>query len=194
MLAHLRANLLLLGLTLLIAAVLYPLALLAVGQGLFPSTASGSLVAGPEGRLVGSRLIAQEFKGDEWFTPRPSAVGYDASASGGSNLSASNPKLRQRAEAILESRAAPRAVPADAVTASGSGLDPHITLRNAKEQVDRVVTAWVDRTKRNTADVRATVEDILNRAAFRPLGGLIGGDEIVNVFEVNLELTHRLSP
>src|ERR1700722_296627 len=97
MTAHLRANLFLLVVTLIVCSVLYPLVVLAVGLGLFPAKASGSLVVGPKGDVVGSRLIAQEFKGDAWFQVRPSAAGYNAAASGGSNYGANNPKLRDRA-------------------------------------------------------------------------------------------------
>jgi K+-transporting ATPase ATPase C chain len=194
MLAHGRANLLLLILTLLIGAVLYPLAVLAVGQGLFPAMASGSLVTGPDGKPAGSRLIAQRFEGGQWLHPRPSAADYNAEASGGSNLSASNPKLRERAEVILKSRPGHGPVPADAVTASGSGLDPHITLRNARGQRERVVAAWVGKSNRDEAEVRAVVDEVLAGAAFRPLAGLAGGEELVNVLEVNLELQRRLSP
>lgn len=193
MLAHLRANLLLLVLTMLLASVVYPLAILAVGQGVFPTSASGSLIVGADGQPVGSRLIAQEFKGDEWFHPRPSAADYNAAASSGSNLSANNPKLRERAEAILQSRGGPKPVPGDAVTGSGSGLDPHVTLRNAKGQLDRVVAAWAKK-RTDATDLRVTIEATLDAAAFRPLGGIIGGEEIVNVLEVNLELKRQLSP
>ncbi len=189
---HLRANLLLLGLTFVICSVLYPLSLLAVGQGLFPSKASGDIVAGPDGKPVGSRLVAQEFKGDEWFQPRPSAVGYTANASGGSNLGANNPKLRERVEETLKARSEKTAVPADAVTASGSGLDPHITLKNARGQLDRVVAAWAAKAKLDPAQVHTTVEAILNEAAFEPLAGFAQGEPLVNVLEVNLEIAKRL--
>ena len=92
---HLRANLVLLSLTLLIGAVVYPLAVLAVGQGLFKDKADGSLLKDGD-RVLGSRLIAQEFKDDRYFQPRPSAVGYTADASGASNWSSNNPQLRDR--------------------------------------------------------------------------------------------------
>src|SRR5437879_1504570 len=93
--SHLRANLWLLVLTVLICCVLYPAVLWGIGQVLFPNEAAGSLLMGPDGKTpVGSRLIAQAFSGDEYFQPRPSAVSYNASASGASNWSASNPKLR----------------------------------------------------------------------------------------------------
>lgn len=189
---HLRANLLLLGLTFVVCSVLYPLSILAVGQGLFPERASGSIVTSPDGKPVGSRLIAQEFKGDEWFQPRPSAVGYTANASGGSNLGANNPKLRERVEETLKTRSEKSNVPADAVTTSGSGLDPHISLKNAKGQLDRVVTAWAEKAKLDPAQVRTTVEAVLNEAAFEPLAGLAGGEPLINVLEVNLEIARRL--
>ncbi len=101
--AHFRANLWLLGLTVLLCCVLYPLMLWGIGQGVFPNKASGSLIdkdgkpvsKDKESEAVGSRLIGQPFNGPEYFQPRPSAPSYDASASGGSNLSANNPKLRR---------------------------------------------------------------------------------------------------
>jgi K+-transporting ATPase ATPase C chain len=95
MLAHLRANLWLLVLTVVLCCVLYPLTLWLVGQAFFREQAEGSLVYA-DGKPVGSRLIAQPFNGDQYFQPRPSAAGYDASASGASNWGASNPKLRDR--------------------------------------------------------------------------------------------------
>src|SRR5438132_6821172 len=92
---HLRANLLLLVASVLLCSVLYPGALLLIGQTLFHDKAEGSLIY-RDGKLIGSRLIAQDFKGDEYFQPRPSAASYNASASSGSNLGANNPKLRDR--------------------------------------------------------------------------------------------------
>jgi K+-transporting ATPase ATPase C chain len=146
MFAHLRAGIVLVVGTVVLCSVGYPLAVLGVGQAFFRDRASGSLVPGPDGRPVGSRLIAQGFQGDEWFHPRPSAVSYDAAASGGSNWGASNPDLRKRVEEQLKGLATDKGpIPADAVTASGSGLDPLITLTNARAQTDRVAAAWVRR-------------------------------------------------
>lgn len=181
---HLRANLVLLVGTLVLTTVLYPLALLAVGQTVFPTTANGSLVRDADGNVRGSHLIAQEFKGDRWFRPRPSAAGYNAAASGASNFGASNPKLRERVEEQLKADyLGATAVPADAVTASGSGLDPHLTLRAAKLQVDRVAAAW--------GTTHDQVEAILDAQAFRPLLGVCGDEALVNVLEVNRELARR---
>src|SRR5690242_10264340 len=100
--AHLRANLWLLGLTVVLCCVLYPLTLWAVGRAVFPDKASGSLLdekgqlTHDEDRARGSRLIAQPFNGPEYFQPRPSAASYNGAASGASNFGANNPKLRYR--------------------------------------------------------------------------------------------------
>lgn len=192
MFKHIRALVVLVALTVAVGAVLYPLAVYAVAQGAFPSSANGSLVTDADGKAIGSRLIAQDFKGDEWFRPRPSAAGYNAGASGGSNLGASNPKLRERIDEQLKGESRGTAVAADAVLASGSGLDPHVTLGNAKQQVERIVTA---RTKAGAdgAKVRAAADAVLSELAFVPLGGLVGGEPLVNVLEANLELARRTS-
>lgn len=298
MLSHLRANLLLVVLTTLICVVAFPAVLLAVGQVLFPHTANGSIVSDPDGKPVGSSQAAQEFKGDEWFKPRPSGVGYNAAGSGGSNLGANNPKLRLRVVQQVSSSASYRpgtrtstvqqdidtwfaarpdrlkalvkdypattsaflddaankktveawtaenpgdffetfatkhpgsfpivendtikpvtsgpailtaffdpwlaenpdrlkdleTVPADAVTAAGSGLDPHITEANARQQLPQVVAGWMKQTGKPEAEVKSVVEGALTAAAFRPLFGLVGQEPIVNVLELNLELARR---
>lgn len=126
-----------------ILGFLYPLAVTAFAQGLFGDGAEGSVVR-IDGQVRGSSLIAQPFDGDEWFQPRPSAVGYSAAESGGSNLGPSNPLLvetvEERGVEYRERNAMDdqTAVPVDAVTASGSGLDPHISTRNAALQAPRV--------------------------------------------------------
>src|SRR4051794_31184099 len=93
---NLRANLTLFGLSLILGSVLYPAVLLAFAQGVFPVKSNGSLIARPDGTVIGSLQIAQSFAKDEYFWPRPSAASYNAAAAGGSNWGANNPKLRDR--------------------------------------------------------------------------------------------------
>ncbi|HVK19625.1 MAG TPA: potassium-transporting ATPase subunit KdpC [Fimbriiglobus sp.] len=184
MFQYVRSHLILLGLTVGLCSVAYPLAILAVGQWLVPTSANGSLVVRDDGTIVGSRLVAQEFKGNAYFHPRPSAAGYNAAASSGSNFGANNPKLRQRVEVQLQQEyPAGGQIPADAVTASGSGLDPHISLRTAREQLQRVASSRGRRV--------VEVEALLDELAFTPLGGA-AGERLVNVLEVNLELDRRI--
>jgi K+-transporting ATPase ATPase C chain len=333
MLQHLRANLWLLVLTMLISSVLYPGILLLIGQTVFHDKANGSLVLDKGGKPIGSRLIAQPFSADEYFQPRPSAASYNGAASGASNWGANNYLLRDRvarqlgpivkyqsgskkgqpvgpdvenwfqkdqfqgkpgivaqwAQAhstltqnwvkadkmngelvadwqkshlteiaqwrkdnpgitepkpadltavfftsyskerpgtfpgVVEHKAPDgkttkaiepvkegsdiqsilfdmwrqdhadadlEPVPADMVMASGSGLDPHITLKNALYQLDRVVHAWAGKKKIDEVRVRKEIEDLLHENAGAPLGGL-AGVRIVNVLEMNLALRDR---
>jgi len=333
MFAHLRANLWLLVLTLLLCAVIYPLILLGIGQAFFKHKADGSLILDKGGKPIGSLLIAQPFSSDEYFWPRPSAVSYNAAASGASNWAASNYLLRDRvaraigpivkyrngpkkgqaagadveawfreqdqkktadapgivarwanehpsvaqnwvkvdklnseyvsdwqkahpadvAAWIKENPSTPEPkpedlavtfftgysrehpgtfpvaadakspegktikkigpategadiqgmffdmwlqahpdvdlgpVPSDMVMASGSGLDPHITLKNALYQLDRVANKRAAETKRDSGQVRKEIEELLRSKAGAPLAGLAGVD-LVNVLEINLEL------
>jgi K+-transporting ATPase ATPase C chain len=304
MIRHLTANLWLLVLTVLICAIGYPLLMLGIGQVVFPSKANGSLITDKSsGKVIGSRLIAQPFASDEYFQPRPSAVSYNAAATGGSNWGANNPNLRKRVIGALgpilkyrdgrpvgpdivawgqdnlkqdrsilsqwvESdpylaerwgaanaefltawgkehaddveawrkvnsdaeitptglaslffvgyvkdktatwpetngtdlkvaffehwwRAHPKAdvqpVPADLVMTSGCGLDPHVTLKGALYQLDRVAAKWADTTKKDAVQLKKEIETLLRSKAAAPLGGLVGV-ELVNVLEVNLAL------
>lgn len=327
---YISRSVLLLAVAVVICCIIYPLALLAIGQTVFPFQANGSLLKGPDGTVVGSKLIAQPFTKDEYFQPRPSAASYDASASASSALAPSNYALRDRVARSIgpivnyksgskagkpvapdveawfqkdvysgsphivaqwadahnslaqawvtsdpthgpyvdnwakahpaivaqfikdnptnpEPKAADLAVvffkdfsaahpgqfpsavtkpgtdgkpvttiepvkegsdiqstffamwredhtdvelqdiPGDLVTASGSGLDPHITLQNAEFQIDRVASKWAADTKRDPAAVRQEIRQILLNNASAPLGGL-AGEQMVNVLEVNLKL------
>ena len=330
MLRYISKSIILLAVAVVISCLIYPLALWVIGQTFFPFQANGSLLKGPDGTIVGSRLIAQPFTKDEYFQPRPSTPSYDASASASSSLAASNYTLRDRVARSLgpiaiykggpkagkpvapdveqwfqkdiyqgsphivaqwadqhnslaqawvtgepshgtyvdnwakthqavvaqfikdnpgtpEPKAADLAVvffkdfsaqypgqfpsavtrkgpdgkdqtsieplregsdiqstffamwrddhpdavlqevPGDMVTASGSGLDPHITLQNAELQLDRVASKWASNVKRDPAAVRKEIEEVLQRNASAPFGGL-AGEKIVNVLELNLEL------
>jgi K+-transporting ATPase ATPase C chain len=174
----------------LVTGLAYPLATTAVGQVAFPWQANGSLVQSDGARTtsrsdaVGSSLIAQGFTGEEYFHPRPSAGEYDTLASGGSNLGPLNPDLvaaieERKAAVAAENGVAPADVPADAVTASGSGLDPHISPEYAAIQVARVAEAR----GLSVADVEAAVAA---HTAGRDLGVL--GEPRVNVLDLNLAL------
>jgi len=167
--------------TMAICCILYTFLALGIGQVLTPHSANGSLVRDDQGKIVGSELLAQGFSRPEYFWPRPSAVDYNASAAGASNLSPTNPKLRTRAEAIITRfGAAPgKPVPADLATASASGLDPHITLAAAKFQAGRVASArGLD---------GATVMQFLEKYANRTEGALTS-EALVNVLLVNMAL------
>ncbi len=333
MLRYLSKSVLLLSFSVVILCVIYPCVVWVIGQVFFPFQANGSLVKGPDGTVVGSRLIAQPFSKDEYFQPRPSVASYDASASAASTYGASNYLLRNRVAAtlgpIVKYKSGPKAgqlaapdieawfqqdkfqgnphivaqwadlhnavavawvnadpthaqyidtwakahsgavaqwvknnpstpqpkatdlavvffenfsqehpgmfpsavtqtgadgkpetsiqpvkegsdiqsnffdmwrqehpdadlqnVPGDLVMASGSGLDPDITLENAEFQLERVAAKWADDTKRDAADTHKEIEQILQANASAPFAGL-AGEKFVNVLEVNLELCKR---
>ena len=165
----------------------YPLVVWGIAQVAFPSQANGSLVE-VRGKIVGSGLLAQNFSGPQYFHPRPSAagdVGYDGASSGGSNLGPLSQKLtdqvKERVDKYRTENNLPAAtlVPADAVTASGSGLDPHISLRNAEIQAPRVAQA-----RKLSADkVKRLIQDVTEGP---DLGFL--GEPGVNVLRLNLAL------
>ncbi|WP_336698687.1 potassium-transporting ATPase subunit KdpC [Curtobacterium sp. USHLN213] len=173
-----------------VLGIAYPLAVWGVGQAAFHDQANGSMVTSSDGTVVGSSLIGQSFDGrgaDRWFQSRPSAAGekgYDAGASSGSNLGPSNPDLlrsvQERRAAVAKADGIPVSdVPADAVTASGSGLDPDISPEYALQQVSRVAAAR----GMSESAVRTLVGQ---HTEARQLGFL--GEPVVNVLELNLAL------
>lgn len=177
-------------LTLVLAVLLcgaYPLAVWAGAQAFFSDKANGSLITDKDGTVRGSRLLGQPFSSEKYFQPRPSAAGagYDAAASSGTNLGPTSQKL---ADAIKANVAAYRTanhlapdapVPADAVTASASGLDPHISVTNAKLQASRVAQARGLALAKVTALIAAHTTD---------RDWQIFGEPTVNVLELNLAL------
>jgi len=166
---------------------LYPLVVFGISQALFHDKANGSLIVGKDGTIHGSQLLGQQFTADKYFHSRPSAAGngYDATSSGGSNFGPTSKKL---ADSITQNLADYRsrnglstndAVPADAVTASGSGLDPHISIHNAEVQAPRVAKA------RNLPVEK--VLELLRRNIDPPSLGFLG-EPGVNVLKLNLAL------
>jgi K+-transporting ATPase ATPase C chain len=171
---------------------LYP-AVVWMGAQAFADHANGSLITNAKGEVVGSRLLGQNFSGAGYFHSRPSAAGangYDATSSGGSNLGPTSQKLadaiKQRVEAYRTENglSADAVVPADAVTASGSGLDPHISIRNAELQLARV--------SKTRGLPEETIKKIISHHTLGRDGGLFG-EARINVLTLNLDLD-KMSP
>ena len=180
--------------TILFAIVLcgiYPLIVYGAAQLFFPHAANGSLIEGKNRELIGSELLGQMFSADKYFHPRPSAAGagYDAVNSGGTNLGPTSQKLINSIKSAVEqyrkenNLSSDMLVPADAVTSSASGLDPHISVKNAELQVPRVAKA------RNMDDaaVRVLVGKFTDGRQFGVLG-----EAGVNVLRLNLALDGTL--
>jgi K+-transporting ATPase ATPase C chain len=169
-----------------LTGLIYPLAVTGLCQVFFRDKANGSLIT-VNGQVIGSELIGQNFTKPEYFQPRPSAAGndgYDATASGGSNLGPTNKKLIDRVQASVdkfrkENPDYSGAIPADLLTASGSGLDPHISPASAEAQAERVATA-------RGISVDQVQALIASHTEGRDLGFL--GEPRVNVLQLNLEL------
>jgi len=190
LIAELRASI---AATLLLAVLccgIYPAVVWAVGQGLFSHKANGSLVK-VDGKVAGSSLLAQGFTAPKYFHPRPSAAGqgYDAASSSGTNLGPTSKKLiedvKERVDAFRAENGLPpdALVPADAVTSSASGLDPHIGVRNAALQEKRVAAAR-----------GMTEEDLLKKMRAHTEGRTLGifGEPRVNVLLLNLDLDGKM--
>jgi K+-transporting ATPase ATPase C chain len=176
--------------TLIVTGLVYPLVMTGLSKALFRDRAHGSFVSDDKGQTVGSELLGQSFQQAGYFQPRPSAAGdkgYDATSSGGSNLGPTSKKLRDRvvdavAKLKKENPDAPAEIPSELVTASGSGLDPHLSPAGALWQVPRVAKARGVATERVRQLVEANVEG-------RDLGFL--GEPRVNVLLLNLALDRQ---
>lgn len=189
--------------------LVFPYVIYWISQAVFPHQANGSLIKNAQGQVVGSELLGQNFAKPEYFHPRPSAAGsgYDAANSSGTNLGPTSDKLingiaddpetkdtdesyagvKQLAEAYRKENglAADAVLPVDAVTRSGSGLDPHISPENARIQADRVAQAR----GRSKDDVLKLIDDNTDRR----FAGVFG-DDAVNVLKLNLALDRAKSP
>ncbi len=185
MLSELKPAILITIVFTILTGIIYPLVVTGAAQVIFPRQANGSLIE-RNGTVIGSEIIGQNFTKPEYFHPRPSAagMGYDASSSGGSNLGPTNPALADRltkgaAQFRSENPDYTGPIPADAITASASGLDPEISPANALAQVARVAE-----TRGASADaVQKLVSDHIQQ---RDLGVL--GESRVNVLKLNLAL------
>jgi K+-transporting ATPase ATPase C chain len=169
--------------TMLICVVGYALIILGVAQAV-PDTARGSLIVGPDGRVIGSRLIAQNFTQPRYFWPRPSAAGakgYDAMSAAGSNKSPTNEDVAKRGAEMVARYGATRErpLPPELAAASGGGLDPHISEHAALYQAERVAKA--------RGVPQAAVETLVRQRSFAP-GGVLTPTRIVNVLDLNLAL------
>lgn len=189
MLNHIRPAIVMIVLFTGVLGVAYPFAVTGVAQAAFSEQADGSLVRDKAGKVVGSALVGQSFVAPAYLHPRPSAAGdgYDASASSGSNLGPLNPDLIARVTAdadALRAEAGTTAVPADAVTTSASGLDPHISPAYAKLQAARIAEA------RGVAveEVSKVIEQHVEGRTFGVLG-----QPRVNVLLTNMALDARFA-
>jgi potassium-transporting ATPase KdpC subunit len=188
MLSQLRSALLMTLVLTFLTGILYPLGITAISECFFQAKADGSLVTRNRA-IVGSALIGQNFASQEYFHPRPSAAGtngYDAAASSGSNAGPTNPDLVKRlqkdAAAYRSANSSSAPIPADAITTSGSGLDPDISPANALLQAGRVAQAR----HASSDEVRLLVERHIQGRQFGVLG-----EPRVNVLELNLALDRR---
>ena len=187
MLSQIRPAVVMIALFTGVLGVAYPLAVTGVAQAAFPEQANGSLVRDKAGQVVGSALIGQSFAAPGYLHPRPSAAGdgYDASASSGSNLGPLNPDLIARVKAdaeTLRTEAGEAVIPADAVTTSASGLDPHISPAYARLQIARIASARGV----GEAQVRKVIEQHVEGRTFGVLG-----QPRVNVLLTNMALDAR---
>lgn len=187
MIKHLKPALVLFLALSVLTGVVYPLVVTVLAQAIFPEEANGSLLTDKKGKVVGSELIGQQFSEPKYFWGRPSATSpnaYNAAASSGSNLGTNNPALVDAVKARIEALKAVDAdnnalIPVDLITASGSGLDPHISIAAANYQINRVAKArHVSQEK-----IRALVQE---NTESRQLGFL--GEPRVNVLKLNVAL------
>jgi K+-transporting ATPase ATPase C chain len=184
MFKEIKQGILFTAVTMVLLGGLYHVLLWGIGSAIFSAQTEGTLIRRSDGTVVGSRLIAQEFTRSEYFRPRPSAAGYNAASTGGSNYGPSNPDhlkaVQERIDAIVkEDGVQASQIPSEMVTASGAGMDPHIPPAAAELQVARVAgSRKVD---------AARVRDLVAAHTEPPTFGFLGRAR-VNVLELNLAL------
>jgi len=183
MISQLRPAFFMLFIFTVITGVIYPLAVTGIAQVVFPNQSNGSLIV-VDGKAVGSELIGQQFDDPKYFWGRPSAAGYNAAASSGSNYGPMNPALTDMVQARMDALKAADPdntlpIPVDLVTASGSGLDPQISVAAALYQAHRVASAR----GLSEADVQSLVEKYTEGRQF----GILG-EPRVNILKLNLAL------
>lgn len=188
MFRELKQGILFTVVTMVLFGGVYHVVLWGIGRVAFPVQADGSLIRRPDGTIVGSRLIAQAFTRPEYFHPRPSAVEYNAAATGGSNLATTNAEqieaVRARLDAVMQEDDVPAGqVPSEMITASGGGIDPDIPPAAADVQARRVASA------RGVPIER--VRDLIEAHTEPPTFGFLGRAR-VNVLELNLALDEAL--
>lgn len=169
----------------LICGGIYPLLVTGIAQAAFPDKANGSIVRNAKGEAVGSALLAQRFRGDRYFWPRPSAGDYATVASGASNKGPTSADLKKAVDerrAALAQTAGSEPIPADLLFASGSGLDPHISKAAARLQVKRIAMA-----RKFDNSKAAALYALIEQHTQEPQWGIFG-EERVNVLLLNLEL------
>jgi K+-transporting ATPase ATPase C chain len=187
---YLRPALIFLGISTLLFGIIYPVFSTLLLQGIFPKTSNANLIVGKDGKVLGSSLIGQNFTNPKYFWGRVSATSpvYNASASSGSNLGVNNPNLlkivKERAE-LLRRYATDKnkAIPVDLVTASGSGLDPHISISGANYQIQRVAKY------RNLPEKK--VKELVEKYTQKRQFGILG-EPRVNVLKLNLALDEKI--
>jgi K+-transporting ATPase ATPase C chain len=190
MLKEIKQGVLFTVVTMVLLGGAYHVLLWGIGSTMFSAQAEGSLIRRADGAVVGSRLIAQEFKRPEYFRPRPSAAGYNAASTGGSNYGPSNPDhltaVQERIDAIVkEDGVQASQIPSEMVTASGAGMDPHIPPAAAELQVARIASS------RNVEAAR--VRELVAAHTEPPTLGFLGRAR-VNVLELNLALDEAFGP
>lgn len=181
MIHHISGAVRLAAFSILVCCVFYTGFIWGAAQLFTPDGANGDLIRNDTGTVIGSRRIAQKFTFDRYFHGRPSAVDYNGTGSGGSNLSSASPEIRKRAEKRIAEYGAAKdhPLPADMVTASGSGLDPDISLAAALYQIPRIAKA--------RSVPAGTIGKIVSASVSYP-GGFLMSEPFVNVLELNLKL------